>query len=70
MDDQRYMNREIDEKFTDIKESLIRIETQTTKTNGRVTNLEGWQKYVLGFCACVVTLMLPVVYILVDKLLL
>ena len=38
--DTPYQNREIDEKFTDIKETLIRIEKQTTKTNGRVTKLE------------------------------
>lgn len=35
-----YSKREIDEKFTDIKEALVRIEAQTSKTNGRVTRLE------------------------------
>lgn len=35
-----YQNREIDEKFTDIKDTLGRIEEQTSKTNGRVTRLE------------------------------
>jgi len=35
------MNREIDEKFAYIKDSLDRIEAQTLKTNGRVTSLEG-----------------------------
>lgn len=47
MSDQPYSNREldakilaIDEKFDDILEYLGRIETQTTKTNGRVTALE------------------------------
>lgn len=38
--DQPYANREIDEKFTDIQASLVRIESQTTKTNGRVTKIE------------------------------
>jgi hypothetical protein len=38
--EQDYSKREVDEKFTDIKEFLIRIETQTSKTNGRVTRLE------------------------------
>lgn len=38
--DTRYQNREIDEKFRDIKETLGRIETQTTRTNGRVTKIE------------------------------
>lgn len=35
-----YSNRELDHNFSDIKETLSRIETQTTKTNGRVTRLE------------------------------
>ena len=48
MSDAPYRNREIDEKFGDIKDALFRIEneklpvliTQVTKTNGRVTKLE------------------------------
>lgn len=40
MTDTPYANREIDEKFTDIKDTLLRIEAQTTKTNGRVNKLE------------------------------
>lgn len=36
----QYMNRELDEKFGDIKTQLDRIEGQTIKTNGRVTSLE------------------------------
>lgn len=40
MTDTPYQNREIDEKFTDIKDTLLRIEAQTTKTNGRVNKLE------------------------------
>jgi hypothetical protein len=35
-----YTNREIDGHFLTIKESLIRIEAQTIKTNGRVNRLE------------------------------
>ena len=35
-----YQNREIDEKFKDIMESLGRIEIQTTKHNGRLTKVE------------------------------
>lgn len=38
--EQDYSKREVDEKFTDIKGALMRIETQTSKTNGRVTRLE------------------------------
>lgn len=40
MDETPFSNREIAEKFEDIKEALGRIEAQTTKTNGRVTVLE------------------------------
>lgn len=51
MNEEPYKNREIDEKFEDIKASLIRIETQTTKTNGSVANLKIWRAYTLGFLA-------------------
>lgn len=37
----KYNNREIDMMFEEIKEQLTRIEYQTTRTNGRVSNLEG-----------------------------
>lgn len=36
----RYSNREVDVFFKDIRESLGRIEAQTTKTNGRVSKVE------------------------------
>jgi len=38
--DEPYKNREIDEKFGDIMDSLGRIEEQTTRHNGRLTRLE------------------------------
>lgn len=69
MTDLPYLNRELDEKFSDIQASLGRIETQTTKTNGRVNNLETWQSYVLGFCACITILLLPIVFILANRFL-
>ena len=68
-----YKNREIDEKFEDIKGSLDRIESQTTKTNGRVGTLEEragrqerWQAYVIGFCTCITIILLPVVFLIVQ----
>lgn len=56
-----YQNREIKEMFGDVRESLGRIETQTSKTNGRVTKLEKWQSWVLGFCAAISIVLLSVV---------
>jgi hypothetical protein len=63
MADKPYSKRELDDKFAqtearditfkqDVREALTRIETQTSMTNGRVTRLERWQSYVVGFCAC------------------
>lgn len=53
------LDKKVDEKFSDIKEILERIEAQTMKTNGRVTALEekenkrdgSWTtlKWILGF---------------------
>ena len=36
-----------------VKGTLTEIKEQTLKTNGRVSRLERWQSYILGFCAAV-----------------
>ena len=61
MNEEPYHNREIREMFDDVKDALDRIERQTTQTNGRVTVLERWQSYVLGFCACIGLVLLPII---------
>lgn len=66
-----YKNREIDEKFRDIQDSLNRIETQTMKTNGsvaKVTNeFNKWKYIVTGFCTCISLLVLPLIFELIKS---
>lgn len=40
MDNEPYHKRELDHIFKDIKDSLDRIEEQTTRHNGRLTKVE------------------------------
>ena len=58
--EQKYSNREIDRLFAEIKEQLDRIEHQTTKTNGRVNNLENWRSLLLGGWAIITFLVIPI----------
>lgn len=44
--------------------TLGEILAQTKKTNGRVDRLEGWQAYVVGFCACFSIVVLPTLFII------
>ena len=48
MNDKDYTKREHDLLFSEIRESLERIETQVLKTNGRVTLLEKFMWTALG----------------------
>lgn len=59
-DEKNYKKREIDEKFTDIQNSLIRIENQTTKTNGHVADLKSWQNFIKGGLAVLSIIVVPI----------
>lgn len=66
-EEERYSNRQIerllDEQSRDIKEHIDTktnpIIVQTTRTNGRVSNLEVWRGRILGGMA-VITVLLPI----------
>lgn len=66
-DDSPYTKREMDEKWNDIRESLGRIEAQTSKTNGRVTALERGQWLAIGAIGVLTPIVLGLsTYILVQ----
>lgn len=60
MSEKPYENREIREFFKDIQSSLDRIETQTVKTNGRVSKLENWRAYSAGALAVITLVIVPI----------
>lgn len=66
----KFTNREITEMFNDVKQSLARIEEQTTRHNGRMTKVEEWKAFMSGGIAVLVAIVLPIltwsVYTLVN----
>ena len=75
MSEKPYENREIDEKFTFIKEKLELIHTQTLKTNGRVSksetdiqDLREWKSNLLGKIAVITFVMAGIVSASITKI--
>jgi hypothetical protein len=53
-----FLEKRLDKQDKTLEEILI----QTKRTNGRVSKLESWQAYVIGFCACLTIVVLPTLF--------
>ena len=53
------IKQHIDDKDHNHEETLKKILTQTTKTNGRVNRLENWRAYLVGAWAVVSFIVIP-----------
>ena len=57
---------QLNETIKDIKASLVRIETQTSKTNGRVNKLENWRYFITGALALIGVVLIPIATIAIQ----
>jgi len=60
MPEEPYKNREIDEFRFDVRNSLQRIEIQTSLTNGRVNKLESWKWFISGGISVLTIIVVPI----------
>lgn len=66
---ENYTIKDIIEEFRkDTKESLTRIEAQTTKTNGRVDSLENHRSYLWGAYTILILLGASIIYLSVQAI--
>jgi len=62
-----FSNREINLMFEHIKEQLLKIEVQTTRTNGRVSKLETEQAGMIGKISILATVSATILGTIVQK---
>lgn len=55
-----YTNREIQAMFSEVRDTLNRIEVQTVKTNGRVTANERWRYIAMGWLGAISLFLVPI----------
>ncbi len=59
MNNEPFTNREILEKFNDIKDSLARIESQTEDIHNRLTRVESFKQAITGSMAVIIMVIVP-----------
>lgn len=60
--EEEYSKREIDLFMEEIRNTLARIEAQTTKTNGSVRSLQIWRGFITGGLAIITVLIIPLLF--------
>ena len=50
-----------------LHEILVRVEEKVTKTNGRVTYLEGWKNKITGALIIMNLILLPILYTIITN---
>jgi hypothetical protein len=56
----------IDDVKENMKEGFNGVHDRQDTTNGRVRDLEKWMWWVIGFCACLSVIVLPVAFLILK----